>query len=239
MFAVIASNTITASHTIDPPDTNWIAVGDAQSTGTVSETAHVYVFKKKVLSSEAGTNGPTNYTWSILEGNARSWNISILACDGLDTTDSVEEIAFDGEGGVVDTTIPCPSVTTDGANRIVVRIGAIREASTTFATLSGYNERVDVVNASGTLFAVTWQDVVQASEGATGAVTLQAGAVGPSGEHMGATLVLIQGGPPPEALRPNAALVVTNFVETDHTRIDADPDTTPVTDAGLTPVVDP
>jgi hypothetical protein len=75
-------------------------------------------------------------------------------------------------------------------------------------------------------------DVVTAGTGATANRRIF------SGQGANARLVTPNFGPMYQTLRPNAALTLTNFTGA-YTDIDADPDTTPVTDAGLVPVVDP
>jgi RHS repeat-associated protein len=160
---VLIAGIATFTAAITPPS-GWTLV--RSDSGSVVQTLYTHV---------VGASEPSNYTWTfgVIVTSAAG---TIVAYSGVDTTTPVD--VSGGQANASSTSITAPSITTTGANELIVGFFAIAKLTTTTAP-SGMNERADQ-GANGTV-AISQEtaDVVQAIAGATGtkvATALVAGA---------------------------------------------------------------
>ena len=119
--------------------TGWTEIFENE-TGVLNGTAIGMYYKVAVLADETATN----YEWET-DGRSRStaW---IIRVEGADTDDPVD-VASSAFSTVVDNHIMCPSVTTTGANSLVIRTCSFRGPDS--GMLPPKTEIVNLENAYG------------------------------------------------------------------------------------------
>ena len=222
---VLNSNMLDGTHSLTPPDVTWQLVIDKQAGTAGSDTSHMHVYIKKVLSSEAGGAGPATYTFTC-NGGARSFSWSLSAWDGLDQSNPLGNFDSDADGNVSDTTAPCPTRSTTVADAWVFRIATFRALGTFTDIGAIYNNRIQVNPGGGTgiNFAHNLQDRQQAVVGAAGLETI---VCSNPGKHVGATLIMNPPQPVTSTLAPDGVAAQSGYADAttgNISRVQGDPD---------------
>jgi hypothetical protein len=224
VIILAVSNTIAAAQPTTPSgftlDTTINPIGVSRNFAT---------YHKVATGSESGN---LSVSWGSTSVVAQG---GMVAYSGVDTGTPLDIAAVSENHAVNATSHDAIPVTPVSDNTLIVYPFACGATGTTWNAATG--ERFEAIASSGITRSVLYVDEAGPAAGVqtstyTATPSALAGAVV-------ATLVLRPAADElaSETLRPTA-VSLTNFTGS-HTDIDADPNTTPVTDAGLTPVVDP
>ncbi len=159
--------------------------------------ATLLVFHKKVISGE-----PATYTCEFRTGLGVTGTLEnnqfahgIAAWTGGATTGVVEDTpTATNDANAITTTVPCPSLTTSGSSRLVIRIGCVRQLANVspFLAETGLTTRMNI-NGTATnqnnRIGFALMDAIQPSAGSTGIATLDTNGT-PTGGHVGTTVIL-------------------------------------------------
>jgi hypothetical protein len=186
--ALLASVAVRGNPVLTPP-AGWTLVRLDLSGGTIRQAIYVRI---------AGASEPVSYTFTL--SNAQSAAGGIVAYSGVDPTTPID--AHGGQINASSTSLTAPSITTTGANRMLVAFYAIPNL-TTYTAPAGMTERFDQQVPAANQYKVTasGHDQLLLSGGATGT---RVATVANSAVSVGQLVALRPGasGPPPPDTTP-------------------------------------
>jgi hypothetical protein len=192
--AVVAGDAMLATvgargNPVITPPAGWTLVRLDLTGGTIRQAIYVRI---------AGASEPASYSFGL--SVAQSAAGGIVAYSGVDPANPVD--VHGGQLNTSSTAVVAPSVTTTGANRLLVTLGAIA-INTTFTAPAGMTERFDHQTPAANQYkvTVTAADATVAATGATGTRTLTAAN---AQQSAGQTVALRPGaaGPPVDTTPP-------------------------------------
>jgi hypothetical protein len=163
----------------------------------------VAVMWKRATGADTGTYGFTLSGTTFVYGNAVRYEGAVGSGDPWDATDAAES------GAVSVSTAPAVSVTTLGADRLLVYVATDHNGdSGTWSPPAGYDQRQGGTNTTNTEIS----DLVQAAAGSSGSVSATHTVAGFMGAWLGAligtTSAAVEANAPPAQLPPQLMLLL-------------------------------